>query len=111
MEILTRPQHYDMSFSIASIVLMLVTIAIHLAEERFNSKQRYYFGAIIFDAFLINVMGLIHSLWMYSDFMRYFISYDANKVIVICEKLFIYLLPFFSIRYVMAIFNIDIDVP
>ncbi len=111
MEILTRPQHYDISFSIASIVLILVTIAIHLTEERFNSKQRYYFGAIIFDAFLINVMGLIHSLWMYSDFMRYFISYDANKVIVICEKLFIYLLPFFSIRYVMAIFNIDIDVP
>ncbi len=109
MEIITRPQNYNISFSIASIVLILVTLAIHLSEERFNSKQRYFFGTIIFDALVINALGLFHSIWLYSDTLQAIISYDANKVVVICEKIFIYLLPFLSINYVMAIFNLDTD--
>ena len=109
MDIISKPQNYDISFSIASIVLILVTVAIHLTEERFNSKQRAFFGAIVADALIINIMGLLHNIWLSNDAFGTFVSYDTNKIIVICEKFATYFLPYFSIKYVMAIFNVESD--
>ncbi len=109
MELLLRPQNYNITFNLASLMLISVTMLIHLSEEVRYSKQRHVFGAIVIDAFIINFLGLLHQIYLTSDGFRQLIGFEGNKYIVIAEKIFIYLLPYFSIKYVMAIFRIGTD--
>ncbi|SFB74775.1 GGDEF domain-containing phosphodiesterase [Butyrivibrio sp. YAB3001] len=107
MEFLTNPQTYDICFSVASLVLIIVTLMIHLSEEKYFNKQRHIFGALVIDAFMLNIMGLFHNLYLYNDLAKEIIGYEANCLIVLVEKLFTYLVPYFSICYVMSIFQIE----
>ena len=107
MEILTNPQSYDIVFSIASLLLICVTFIIHISEENYYSKQRSIFGGIIAVAFMINLMGLLHNIYLFSDPVEKLIGYEVNRYVVIMEKIFTYILPFVSTRYVMSIFQIE----
>lgn len=109
MEFLLRPQHYNFTFNIAALVLILVIISIHLSEEFHYSKQRHIFGAMAVDALIINFLGLIHQAYLTSDFWREFITPEGNKYIVIAEKVFTYVLPYFAMRYFMTLFQIQED--
>ncbi len=108
MNYLLKPRNYDICFSIASLVLILVVLIIHYSEETYSSKQRHIFGALVLDALMINAAGLLHNIWIQQG-LRSVISYDANRYVVIAEKAFTYMLPYFSIIYVMAIFHIEPD--
>lgn len=107
MEILTNPQNHSIVFSIASLLLICVTFIIHISEENYYNKQRSVFGGIIGVAFMINIMGLLHNIFLSVGPVERFIGYDGNKYIVIAEKIFTYILPYFSIKYVMSIFKIE----
>lgn len=109
MELLLRPQYYNITFNTAALVLIAVTMMIHLSEEVHYSRQRHIYGAIIIDAFFINLMGILHEIYMTSDVSRMYMAPESNKYIVIAEKIFIYLLPYFSVKYVLAIFQIELD--
>ncbi len=109
MELITKPQSYDLCFSIASLVLVLVTLLIHVSEEKYFSKQRYIFGAIVLNALLVNLFGITHLLYLYSDVVREFLGPAGNRYAVISEKIFTYLIPYCSILYVMSIFQIEPD--
>lgn len=109
MEFLTNPQTYEPCFSIASLVLLFVTFAIHLSEEKQFNTQGRYFGALVVDAILLNMMGFLHTLYLYNDYLHSFIGSDTNNYIVLAEKIAAHLIPFFAIRYVMSIFQIETD--
>ena len=109
MELLTRPHNYNISFNIAALVLVFVTLLIHISQEVHYSRQRNVFGAIIADAFFINLMGLAHQCYLSNDYFKYIITAEGNKYIVIAEKISVYLLPYFSIIYVAAIFQMELD--
>jgi EAL domain-containing protein (putative c-di-GMP-specific phosphodiesterase class I) len=107
MEILTNPQSHDIVFSIASLLLICVTFIIHTSEENYYSKQRNIFGGIICVAFMINVMGLIHYVYLSIDPAEKMLGFEVNRYVVIIEKVFTYILPYVSTRYVMSIFQIE----
>ena len=107
MEILTNPQSHDIVFSIASLLLICVTFIIHTSEENYYSKQRNIFGGIICVAFMINVMGLIHYIYLSIDPVEKMLGFEVNRYIVIIEKIFTYILPYVSTKYVMSIFQIE----
>lgn len=107
MEILTDPNNYDVCISISALVLMAVIIVIHLVGEFSYGKQSRIFGGLIIVATLMNVMGLIHVLWIDDKALRELLSYDMNCLVVIFEKVMSYLMGFFSIIYLMAIFGIQ----
>ncbi len=109
MEILINPQSYDIVFSIASLVLIVVTFFIHMSEENYYNKQRYLFGGVIFVGFMINCMGLLHNLYLYSDVAKRILGYDGNVYITLLERSFIYIMPFVSTKYMMSIFQIEPD--
>ena len=111
MEILTNPQSYDIVFTIASLLLICVTFIIHISEENFYSKQRAVFGGIIAVAFMINLMGLLHNIYLFSDPVDKLIGYEVNRYVVIVEKIFTYILPYVSTVYVMSIFQIEPQKP
>ena len=50
MGILDNPQTSEICFSIAALVLLLVTLLIHVSEEKHFSIQGHLFGALVFDA-------------------------------------------------------------
>jgi EAL domain-containing protein (putative c-di-GMP-specific phosphodiesterase class I) len=107
MELITKPQTYNTCFSVAALVLILVTFLIHASEEKVYNRQGHIFGALIFDAFMLNLMGLLHNAYMYSDSVAAVMGYDVNCYIVLAEKMFAHLLPYLSITYVMSIFQIN----
>jgi EAL domain-containing protein (putative c-di-GMP-specific phosphodiesterase class I) len=109
MGLITKPQTYNICFSIAALVLIFVTFLIHASEEKVYNRQGHIFGALIFDAFMLNLMGLIHNAYLYSDVGAAAIGYDINCYVVLTEKLFAHLLPYLSICYVMSIFQIDLN--
>ncbi len=109
MNALLTPQSYDTVFSVASLVLILVTFFIHMSEENYYNKQRYIFGGVILVGFMINLMGLIHNLYLYDDSFKKIIGYDGNVYITILERAFIYVMPYVSTKYVMSIFQIEPD--
>ena len=109
MRTLIYPPSYDVVFSFASLLLILVTLFIHISEENYYSKQRYIFGGIIAVALMINSMGFIHNMYLYNDTVKKIIGYDGNTYVVILEKAFTYIMPYVSIKYVMCIFQMEID--
>ena len=109
MEILTNPQTYEPCFSIASLVLLFVTFGIHLSEEKQFNTQGRLFGALVVDAILLNLMGFLHTLYLYNDHAHLVIGTELNSYIVLTEKIAAHLIPLFAIRYVMSIFQIETD--
>jgi EAL domain-containing protein (putative c-di-GMP-specific phosphodiesterase class I) len=107
MDILLRPQNYNVSFNVAALVLISVILVIHLGEDVHYSKQRRIFGAIVVDALLINLSGLLHQLYLAHSGIGQIMSPGGNKFVVIMGKIFVFLLPYFTIKYVMAIFHIE----
>ena len=109
MELITSPEHNSVCFCIASLLLIVVVLAIHLSEESQNNRQRQIFGMLIYDALILNLAGLVHNIWLYSDSFRQILSVLGNDYMVLIEKICSYLLAYFSMIYVMTIFRIEID--
>ncbi len=111
MDFITNPQTFHICFSISSLLLVLVSLIINSTEDMYDSKQRRLFGMIIFDALVMNLAGLFHYIWGYSDLFQNAVSIDMNNAVVIIEKLATYLLAYLSTLYVMAIFRVEFDTP
>ncbi|WP_081795438.1 EAL domain-containing protein [Butyrivibrio sp. MC2021] len=109
MELLLRPQHYNITFNLAALMLIAVIMSIHLSEEAQYSKQKHIFGAMVVDAFVVNLLGLASQIYLAIDAWRDFITPEGIKYILIAEKVFIYLLPYFAMRYVMSLFQLELD--
>ena len=109
MRVLINPQSYDIVFSVASLVLIVVTFFIHMSEDNYYNKQRYIFGGVILVGFMINLMALIHNFYLESDSFKRFLGYEGNTYVVILERAFIYVMPYVSTKYVMSIFQIEPD--
>ena len=106
MNLITNPKNYEICFNIASLVVLFVTFLIHLSEEQYYGKQSDIFGGLIFNAVLMNVLELVHNVWIQVDPASRVIGYDAVCVLVMLEKACIYTTPILSMRYVMALFRI-----
>ncbi|MCR4757654.1 MAG: EAL domain-containing protein [Butyrivibrio sp.] len=106
MEFLINPQHYNACFSVASLVLLVVILIIYLSEDYYYGKQSAIFGVLIFNGIVMNVMGLIHNLWSFGEGGS-FVSYDTNCAAQIIERFCIYIMAYYSMAYVLAIFHID----
>ncbi len=109
MDIITNPQQYNICFSIASLVLIGVTLIINSLEEAHDNRQKHFFGMIIFDALIVNLAGLFHSLWRYSDWFRGYVMIDMNNSVVLIQKIFSYVLAYLSLLYVMSIFRVEVE--
>lgn len=107
MTILTNPDNYNIAFTIASLVVIVVALVVHISEDSQYNRQKNIFGAILLDALVLNCMGLLHNVWKYSDFAKGFISYQMNNNIVIVEKICAYALAYFSMLYVMSVFRVE----
>ena len=107
MTLLTNPQNYEICFAICSMVVLLITVFVHLFGEHYYSRQNDIFGGLLFNAFCMNLLGLIHKVWIQSEFFKMFLSYQAACVLVILEKMCIYIMPLLSVLYGMAIFRIE----
>ena len=109
MEFITNPQSKDIVFSIASLVLVAITFLIHISEEKFYNRQGCVFGAFVSTALLVSILEIFHNAYLYDDAVKAVIGFEVNKYIVLVEKILIYFISYFSINYVMAIFQIEDD--
>ncbi len=109
MDLIINPQTYNITFSIAALILILVTLAIHSVEESYFSRQKQAFGAVLFDGLVMNVLGLTHNLWLYTEPVREVITPEMNNFIVLFQKICTYLLAYLSLVYFMSIFRIEAD--
>lgn len=109
MAVLSNPQIYEICFSIAALVLLLVTMVIHLSEERHFDIQGHLFSALVVDAIILAVMCLLHNLYQYNPVFHGFIGEELNAYVALAEKLMTHMLPYFSIAYIMSVFQIERD--
>ncbi len=109
MTILEGTQSYDMWFSIASLVLVLVILLIHLSEDKHYSRQGHVFGALVFDVLLMDLMSLTHSMYANNGAFHAFLGPEGNRYVVFAEKVFIHFLPYIAIHYLLCIFLIELD--
>ncbi len=107
MNLLTNPQNYDICFGIASLAVLMVTFLIHLSEEYYYGKQSTIFGALVFNGIVMNSLGMLHNIWLESPEFRTIVSYDANSLIMVLERVCIYMMSYFSMLYLMALFHIE----
>ena len=106
MEFIINPQHYTACFSVASLILLVVILIIYLAEDYYYGKQSAIFGVLIFNGIVMNVMGLLHNLWSFGEGSA-LVSYDTNCAAQIIERICIYIMAYYSMAYVLAIFHIE----
>ena len=109
MELISNPENYNIWFCIASLLLIVVVLIIHVSEEVHSNKQKQIFGMIISDALILNTAGLLHNLWLYTDLFKEIVSPTGNDWLVLIEKICSYLLAYLSIIYVMTVFRIELD--
>ena len=109
MDIITPQLEYNICFSIASLILIAVIFTINLIEGEHNNRQKQIFGALIFDALIVNLAGLFHSLWRYVDQVREFVPLEANNLVVLVQKIATYVIAYFSLLYFMSIFRVEVD--
>ncbi|WP_022764125.1 EAL domain-containing protein [Butyrivibrio sp. XPD2006] len=109
MGLITNPEHYNVCFGIASLLVIIVVLIIHLAEETHSNKQKRIFGMLLYDALILNVAGLLHNIWLYSDYFRLIVPAVGNDWLVLVEKICSYLLAYISMIYVMTIYRIELD--
>ena len=104
-----NPYNYNIYFSIASLLIILVAFVINASEEVYDNRQKQIFGFIIADAFLLNCAGLFHSLWMNVDVIHSAFSPDFNDTILVVEKLCAYTMAYLSMLYMLSIYRIELD--
>lgn len=109
MEVIFRPQNYEICLNMAAIVLAVITLIIHSSEEDYYGKQRRIFGILIFMVIFVNVVGGIHNVWIYSDWAKALLSYGFNCFMAVLEKAGVYVIAVVSMCYLMAIFRIELD--
>ena len=109
MKEIISPETYNIVFSAASLLLILVTLIIHLSEETHYSKQKQIFGALVLDALILNAFGLLHNLWVSNEGFRNIVSYEMNTNFVVVEKICSFLISYFSMIYIMSIFRVNAD--
>ena len=109
MEFIVNPQNNSVCFCIASLILIVVVIIIHASEEIYNNRQKQIFGMLISDALILNIAGLLHNIWLYSDAFRQVLSPAGNDGLVLAEKICSYILAYLSMIYIMTIFRIELD--
>ena len=68
----------------------------HSSEEFSYGKQSRIFGELVIVGTILNVMGLIHILWVNNRWMKDSLSYEINCFVVMVEKMMSYLVAFFS---------------
>ncbi len=109
MDILTNPHQYNICFSVASLILIFVILIINLIEGERDNRQKQIFGVLIFDALIVNLAGLFHSLWLYADQFRALVPMETNNLVVLVQKIATYVLAYFSLLYFMSIFRVEVD--
>lgn len=109
MEVIFRPQNYEICLNMAAIVLAVITLIIHSSEEDYYGKQRRIFGILIFMVIFVNVVGGIHNVWIYSDWAKALLGYGFNCFMAVLEKAGVYVIAVVSMCYLMAIFRIELD--
>lgn len=103
------PYNYNIYFSIASLLIVLVAFVINASEETYDSRQKQIFGFIIADAVLLNCAGLFHSMWMNIAVIHSAFSAEFNNIILVVEKLCAYTMAYLSMLYMLSIYRIEID--
>ncbi|MBP3274129.1 MAG: hypothetical protein J6L93_03905, partial [Butyrivibrio sp.] len=103
------PYNYNIYFSIASLLIVLVAFVINASEETYDSRQKQIFGFIIADAVLLNLAGLFHSMWMNVNVVHLAFSSDFNDIVLVVEKLCAYTMAYLSMLYMLSIYRIEID--
>jgi EAL domain-containing protein (putative c-di-GMP-specific phosphodiesterase class I) len=103
------PYNYNIYFSIASLLIVLVAFVINASEEAYDNRQKQIFGFIIADAVLLNCAGLFHSVWMNVNVIHLAFSSDFNNTILVVEKLCAYTMAYLSMLYMLSIYRIEID--
>ncbi len=103
------PYNYNIYFSIASLLIVLVAFIINASEETYDNRQKQIFSFIIADALVLNCAGLFHNLWLYIDFINSGVSIEINNAIIIMEKLAAYTMAYLSMLYLMAIYRIEME--
>ena len=103
------PYNYNIYFSIASLLIVLVAFVINASEETYDNRQKQIFGFIIADAVLLNCAGLFHSMWMNIAVIHSAFSAEFNNTILVVEKLCAYTMAYLSMLYMLSIYRIEID--
>lgn len=103
------PYNYNIYFSIASLLIVLVAFVINASEETYDSRQKQIFGFIIADAVALNCAGLFHSMWMNIDVVNSAFSHEFNNMILVVEKLCAYTMAYLSMLYMLSIYRIELD--
>jgi len=103
------PYNYNIYFSIASLLIILVAFVINASEEVYDNRQKQIFGFIIADAVLLNCAGLFHSLWMNVSFFHESFTSEFNNTIVVVEKMCAYTMAYLSMLYMLSIYRIEYD--
>ncbi len=103
------PYNYNIYFSIASLLIVLVAFVINASEETYDSRQKQIFGFIIADAVALNCAGLFHGMWMNIDVVNSAFSPEFNDMILVLEKLCAYTMAYLSMLYMLSIYRIELD--
>ena len=103
------PYNYNIYFSIASLLIVLVAFVINASEETYDNRQKQIFGFIIADAVALNCAGLFHSMWMNIDVVNSAFSLEFNNMILVVEKLCAYTMAYLSMLYMLSIYRIELD--
>ena len=103
------PYNYNIYFSIASLLIVLVAFVINASEETYDSRQKQIFGFIIADAVVLNCAGLFHSMWMNIDVVNSAFSHEFNNMILVVEKLCAYTMAYLSMLYMLSIYRLELD--
>ena len=103
------PYNYNIYFSIASLLIILVAFVINASEEVYDNRQKQIFGFIIADAVLLNCAGLFHSLWMNVSFFHESFTSEFNNTIVVVGKMCAYTMAYLSMLYMLSIYRIEFD--
>ena len=107
MDLLANPKSYNIAFSVASLLLVAVTLVIDRSEEAHNNRQKQIFGMIIFDAAILCTAGFLHNIWVFDSNFHELVDPEMNIVFVLVEKICAYMIAYLSMLYVMAIFRIE----
>ena len=83
MDLLANPKSYNIAFSVASLLLVAVTLVIDRSEEAHNNRQKQIFGMIIFDAAILCTAGFLHNIWVFDSNFHELVDTEMNIVFVL----------------------------
>ena len=72
LELISNPETYNIWFCIASLLLIVVVLIIHVSEEVHSNKQKQIFGMIISDDLILNTLGGVLGFLLFAvlDYIR-----------------------------------------